>query len=284
MPSPVAAAKLMRSAVYNTEIRLLDGISYVLARNPKAYTGPGTNTYIVGKASVWVVDPGPYNLAHCSAVLNAIDGRPVKGILVTHTHLDHSPAADILKRMTGAKTYGFGGLCTKIPSETKAAVDPSFVPDVALSHDHIIGVGRWRVEAVHTPGHSPDHLCYSLPEQSVLFSGDHVMGWSSTVIAPPLGNLADYMASLTLLENCNASLMLPSHGGPVEDPRGRIGAIRDHRLMRHRQVADCLAEGLSEPADIVARIYRDLTPHLIEAAQGCVRAHMDTLRNDTALA
>lgn len=278
-PSPQVAAELTKNALYGVPIEVADGITLVLANNAKDYTGPGTNTYVVGDESVWIIDPGPDDRAHINAVLRAVDRRPVRGILITHTHLDHSPAAEPLKRLTGARTYGFGALSTDILAMTDEDVDDAFQPDEALSCGRLLGKGRWQVMALHTPGHFPNHMCFVLPHDGVLFSGDHVMGWSTTVVVPPLGHLGEYMASLDKLEAGGARLMLPSHGPAVQDPGNRIREVRDHRLMRHRQVATCLEQGIKKPQDIVAEIYQGLTPRLLEAAEGCVRAHIEFLQD-----
>ncbi len=279
--SPIVAKELRETACYGSASKVADGIICVLAKNPKDYTGPGTNTYIIGGETVWILDPGPNCEKHVDAVMYAVAGRKVEGILITHTHLDHSPAAEPLKKLTGAKTYGFGALSADILALTDEDIDSSFVPDVALSHGKMLGEGEFRIQALHTPGHFPNHMCYRLWNTDILFSGDHVMGWSTTVVVPPLGNLAEYMNSLNVLEDCNARLMLPSHGDAVTDPNGRIREVRDHRMMRHTQVANCVAEGLTCTAKIVEKLYVDLTPRLIEAAQGCVQAHLELLEEET---
>lgn len=273
-PSPIAANALREKAVYGVPAPVADGIVRLLADNAKDYTGPGTNTYLVGEERLWVIDPGPAEEAHVDAVVAAIAGRPVDGILVTHNHLDHSPAAKPLSARTGAPVFGFGGLPADLLSATDEDVDPTFAPDVQLLGGETIGEGSWRIEVLHTPGHFPNHLCFLLPEARILFSGDHVMGWSTTVIVPPLGNLADYLESLNVMAATGAQRLLPSHGDPVDDAQGRISDIRAHRMMRQRQVEACLARGMREPARIVDELYEGLTPRLLEAARGCVQAHI----------
>lgn len=275
--SRVVAAGSISAEHYGEATPVADAVLRVLARNPKDYTDTGTNTYVVGDEAVWIIDPGPADEHHIAAVLRAVAGRPVLGICVTHTHMDHSPAAAILKQKTGAKTYGFGALPKDILEQTTEDVDCRFVPDVRVSHGQLLGAGKWRLKALHTPGHFPNHLCFSLPEYQLLFSGDHVMGWSTTVIVPPLGNLQDYMDSLDVLEACEAALMLPSHGDIVAAPSARIEAVRQHRKMRHRQVRECLERGIVEPEEIVAHIYDGLSPCLLKAAKGSVLAHMELL-------
>lgn len=251
------------------------GVVRVLAENPKDYTGPGTNTYVVGDEAVWIIDPGPACHQHVDAVLKAVAGRPVDGILVTHTHMDHSPAAPLIARATGAKTFGFGALARDLLALTDEEVDVDFAPDHSLADGHLVGEGDWQVLAVHSPGHFPNHMCYYLPHKGLLFSGDHVMGWSTTSIVPPLGNLAEYLSSLDKLEALGGHLMLPSHGNEVTDVTGRISEIRDHRFKRQRQVETCLADGMTDPEAIVDEIYEGLTPCLLNAAKGCVEAHIE---------
>lgn len=276
-PSPEAADVLREHARYNEALPVADGIVVVLAENAKDYTGPGTNTYIVGDDRLWIIDPGPEDAVHVAAVLNAVAGRPVDGILVTHNHLDHSPAARPMKVAFDAPVYGFANLCPDLMAMTDEDVDLHFKADHELSGGEIVGDGRWRIEVLHTPGHFPNHLCYLLPEAETLFSGDHVMGWSTTVISPPLGNLGDYLDSLDLLEATNAARLLPSHGEPVHAAAKRIREVRDHRMMRHAQIEACLDKGTTNPSEIVAALYHGLTPRLVKAAQGCVEAHLEML-------
>ncbi len=279
-PSPSVAKELRANAQYGHATQVHNSVVCVLAENPKDYTGPGTNTYIVGDESVWIIDPGPDCAAHIDRVMQAVEGRQVKGIFVTHTHMDHSPAANRLKVICNAKTYGFGVLSPDIIALTDEDVDVDFVPDVALHHGQEIGIGDDKLVALHTPGHFPNHMCYYFAARSILFSGDHVMGWSTTVVVPPLGNLAEYMASLDVLDTCNADIMLPSHGLAVCNPLQRIEEVRKHRKMRHAQIADCLEKGITCPSKIVNKIYINLTPRLIQAAQGSVLAHIELLEDE----
>lgn len=275
LPSPVAAKALRDKAVYGVQIPVADGVDVVVADNIKDYTGPGTNTYLVGKDRLWVIDPGPADAAHIEAVVSAVGGRPVQGILVTHNHLDHSPAAAPLSDRLDAPVYGYGGLPEEIQHQSDEDIDPDFVPDRALMGGETVGEGRWRLQVLHTPGHFPNHLCYRLPDAGIIFSGDHVMGWSTTVIVPPLGNLADYMDSLDLLARAGAVRLMPSHGDPVDNALSRIEEVRAHRMMRQTQVEECLHRGMTDPADIVDVLYDGLTPRLLRAAEGCVAAHIE---------
>ncbi len=284
VPSPVAAKELRDKAVYGEPIPVADGVDVVVADNIKDYTGPGTNTYLVGTDRLWVIDPGPADTAHIDAVVSAVDGRPVQGILVTHNHLDHSPAAAPLSDRLDAPVYGYGGLPEELHNQSDEDIDPDFVPHKALMGGETVGKGRWRLRVLHTPGHFPNHLCYQLPEAGIVFSGDHVMGWSTTVIVPPLGNLADYMDSLDLLARTGAVRLMPSHGDPVDNALSRIEEVRVHRMMRQTQVEECLHRGMANPADIVDALYDGLTPRLLRAAQGCVEAHIEFYTSRRALA
>jgi len=275
VPSSVAAEALRDKAVYGVPISVANGIDVLLADNSKDYTGPGTNTYIVGDEDVWIIDPGPDNADHIDVVVDAVAGRKVAGILVTHSHLDHSAAARGMQAKTSAPIYGHGGLSPELLADSEENIDADFLPDHTLRGGEVLGAGDWRVQAFHTPGHFPNHLCYLLPEQNILFSGDHVMGWSTTVIVPPLGNLADYLQSLEVLKHTGAQRLMPSHGDPVEDACARIDEIYAHRLMRQHQVEQLLSKGERDPAAIVEILYQGLTPGLVQAATGCVRAHMD---------
>lgn len=280
--STETAQKLRATAVYGVPQDICQDVTLVLADNSKDYTGPGTNTYIVGSDDVWIIDPGPNDQQHIDAVLSAVEGHKVLGILVTHSHLDHSPAAAPIKLATGAPVFGFGGLDPMLISQTDEDIDETFAPDTTLTGGELLGEGRSRCRVVHTPGHFPNHLCYYFEEQRILFSGDHVMGWSTTVIIPPLGNLADYMESLDVLELLGAKRMLPSHGLPVDAPKARIQEVRDHRHMRHEQIANCIADGLCDVSGIVAKLYEGLTPRLLKAAEGCVSAHLDQMRQESS--
>ena len=275
VPSNVAAEALRAKAVYGVPISVANGIDVLLADNSKDYTGPGTNTYIVGDEDVWIIDPGPDDDEHVAVVADAVAGRPVAGILVTHSHLDHSPAARQLQAHTSAPIYGHGGLPTELLAASEEDIDIDFAPDHSLLGGETLGDGAWRLQALHTPGHFPNHLCYLLPEKNILFSGDHVMGWSTTVIVPPLGNLADYMDSLVVMKHAGAQRLMPSHGDPVDDASARIEEIRAHRMMRQEQVEGLLREGQIDPATIVEILYQGLTPRLVQAAKGCVQAHID---------
>ncbi len=248
----------------------------IVARNPIPFTFRGTGTYVVGKGGVPVIDPGPDLAEHVEALLAGLAGEQVTHILVTHTHRDHSPAAAPLKAATGAPTYGFGphaGGKRGDPAVEEGG-DWDFVPDVVLRDgDQVTGKG-WRFEAVHTPGHTSNHLCFALPDQGMLFSGDHVMGWSTSVIAPPDGDMAAYMASLDKLLGRHDAVYWPTHGPAITEPQAHVRAFVAHRREREAGILDCLRNGIERIDAIVDQLYVGLQPGLQRAAGRSVHAHL----------
>jgi glyoxylase-like metal-dependent hydrolase (beta-lactamase superfamily II) len=256
-------------------------IRRVVARNPSPFTFKGTGTYIVGHGQVAVIDPGPEIAAHIEALLGALRGETITHILITHTHLDHSPAAAAIKRATGAKTYGFGphgsGRAedrTGVGGVTEEGGDHAFVPDVVMRDGDAVEGPGWRLDAVHTPGHTSNHLCFALPEERTLFSGDHVMGWSTSVIAPPDGDMAAYMRSLAKLLGRDDAVYWPTHGPSIPDPKPFVQAFIAHRRERAAAILDRVAQGDAAIPAIVARVYAGLDPRLRGAAARSVLAHL----------
>jgi glyoxylase-like metal-dependent hydrolase (beta-lactamase superfamily II) len=252
------------------------GIRRIVARNPGPFTFRGTGTYVIGEGQVAVIDPGPDLPEHIEALLMDLAGEEVTHILVTHTHRDHSPAAAAVKDATGAPTYGFGPHAGGRRGE--AAVeeggDWDFVPDIAIKDgDEIAGAG-WRFQAVHTPGHTSNHLCFALPERGILFSGDHVMGWSTSVIAPPDGDMAAYMASLDKLLQRDDAVYWPTHGPAITEPKAHVRAFVAHRQERESGILACLEAGVGEIDAMVERLYVGLAPNLRRAAGRSVLAHL----------
>lgn len=248
----------------------------IVARNPSPFTFKGTGTYVIGGGEVAVIDPGPDLPEHVDALLAGLAGERVTHILITHTHRDHSPAAAALKAATGAATLGFGPHAGGARGEpgVEEGGDWDFVPDLALRDgDRIAGKG-WRFEAVHTPGHTSNHLCFALEDSGILFSGDHVMGWSTSVISPPDGNMADYMASLDKLLGRSDGVYWPTHGPAITEPHRHVGAFIAHRREREAGILDCLAAGVERIDAIVERIYVGLQPGLRRAAGRSVQAHL----------
>jgi glyoxylase-like metal-dependent hydrolase (beta-lactamase superfamily II) len=252
-------------------------IRRVLARNPSAFTFKGTGVYIVGNRNVAVVDPGPDLPEHIEALKRALKGLTVTHILVTHTHIDHSPAARWLKQFTGAKTYGHGPHGSGKANEgvkVEEGGDMDFTPDVAVRDGDVIRGDGWTIECVFTPGHTSNHMCYALKEEQALFTGDHVMGWSTTVVTPPDGDMRAYMASLRKLLARDDRILYPTHGAPVTDPKPFIQAYIDHRLEREAQILTCIRDGLSTIPEMVARMYADVDKRLHPAASRSVLAHL----------
>lgn len=259
------------------------GVLRVTANNPSPFTFHGTNSYIVGKDTLAVIDPGPEDEAHLAALLKAIGGRPVSHIFVSHTHRDHSPLAARLKQETGALTAAEGPHRDARPlrigelNPLDAANDEEFSPDIALPDGGAIEGDGWAIRAIHTPGHAANHAVFALEGSGLLFSGDHVMAWSTSIVAPPGGAMSDYMASLDKLIERDDRRFLPGHGGPVETPAAFMRGLKGHRKMRERAILERLRSGDRTIAEMVAAIYRDIDPRLHGAAGLSVLAHLEDL-------
>jgi glyoxylase-like metal-dependent hydrolase (beta-lactamase superfamily II) len=252
------------------------GIRRIIARNPGPFTFRGTGTYVIGEGEVAVIDPGPDLPEHVEALLMDLAGERVTHILVTHTHRDHSPAAAAVKEATGAPTYGFGPHAGGRRGEAgvEEGGDWDFMPDVAVKDgDEIAGDG-WRFEAVHTPGHTSNHLCFAMPDSGVLFSGDHVMGWSTSVIAPPDGDMAAYMNSLDKLLLRRDAIYWPTHGPAITAPQDHVRAFIAHRREREAGIVECHKAGTGTIDAMVERLYVGLDPSLRRAAGRSVLAHL----------
>lgn len=251
-------------------------VTRVLAGNPSPYTFTGTQTYLVGTEDVAVIDPGPDEPAHLAALLAAIGGRPVRAILCTHTHRDHSPAAPALKATTGAPIIGCAPLALDDAGpRADASFDTGYAPDAVLADGEQVTGQGWTLTAVATPGHTSNHLCFALEESGVLFTGDHVMGWSTTVVAPPDGNMAAYMASLDkLMQREQDRIYYPAHGEPVENPRRFVRGLAGHRKQREGQILRLLGEGIGAVPVMVERMYVGLDSRLHGAAARSVLAHL----------
>ncbi len=268
---------------YGNAVAVAPDVERVTAPNAGPLTFRGTNSYIVGRRRVAVIDPGPRDETHYAVLRAAIGGREVSDIFVSHTHMDHSPLARRLADETGARIHAEGphrAARLLHPGEVNPlaeSCDTDFVPDHALADGEIVEGDGWSLSAVHTPGHAANHCAFALEGTGILFSADHVMAWATTVVAPPDGSMSDFMASLERLLTRDDRIYLPGHGGPVEEPRKFVRALRAHRRMRERAVLERIRAGDGRIADMVAIIYRETDPRLHRAAALSVFAHIEDL-------
>ena len=258
-------------------------VRVVVADNPGPFTFKGTMSYIVGRGKVAIIDPGPDDAKHIAALLDAVRGETVTHIFVTHTHRDHSPAAPQVKAATGAEVFAQGPHRLARPLQIgearrlDASADMDFRPDVALADGEVVSGHGWTLEAVATPGHTANHMAFAFKEAELLFAGDHVMAWSTTIVAPPDGAMSDYMASLAKLGRRSEPVYLPGHGGPVrEAPRFVQHYIR-HRQGREASILRRLGKGAADIPTLVRAIYIGLDPRLNGAAALSVLAHLEDL-------
>ena len=252
----------------------------VLAANPSAFTFTGTQTYIVGTSEVAVIDPGPADPAHIAAILRATAGERIVAIVCTHTHRDHSPAAAPLAAATGAEIVGCAPLVLDDNGpRADAAFDSTYAPDRVLADGERLSGPDWTLEAVATPGHTSNHLCYHLIEDNALFTGDHVMGWSTTVVSPPDGDMAAYMRSLDKLGARSDAVYYPAHGEPVTNPQQFVRGLGGHRKQRERQILKLVGEGIGAIEAMVPLMYKGVDERLYPAAGRSVLAHLIDLRN-----
>lgn len=247
----------------------------LLAPNPSPFTFTGTQTYVVGDEDVAVIDPGPDVAEHVETLLAAIGGSMVTAILCTHTHRDHSPAARILKAATGAPIVGCAPLVLDdVGPRSDAAFDADYAPDRILVDGDIVSGAGWTLQAVATPGHTSNHLCFALPEAGALFTGDHVMGWSTTVVSPPDGDMTQYLASLEVLMGRDDAVYYPAHGEPIDRPRRLVRGLIGHRRQREGQILRLLGKGTDQVPAMVSSMYAGIDPRLHGAAGRSVLAHL----------
>lgn len=262
----------------------------VTVNNPSPFTFHGTNSYIVGDRTLAVIDPGPEDAQHLDALLRAIGDRPVSHILISHTHRDHSPLAVPLADRTGAIICAEGPHRSSRPLRPREtnpfqeSSDTELPIDQALAEGDIIEGDGWALSCVLTPGHCANHACFALEGTGILFSADHVMGWSTSIVAPPDGSMADYMASLDRMLERDDRLYLPGHGGPVDNPAPFVRGLKAHRRMRERAIVERIRSGDRSIAEMVAAIYRDTDPRLHGAAGLSVLAHLEELAEKGAVA
>jgi glyoxylase-like metal-dependent hydrolase (beta-lactamase superfamily II) len=260
-------------APYATLEQIEPGIARVLAHNPSAFTYTGTQSYLIGEREVAVIDPGPDLPEHLEALQRAIGGRPVVAIMCTHTHRDHSPAAKPLADATGAPIIGCAALSLEtVGPRADASFDGDYSPDLVLKDTDSVTVDGRPVVAVATPGHTSNHLCFAY--EGALITGDHVMGWSTTVVVPPDGDMAEYMRSLDKLRGRVDRIYYPAHGAPLTNPQQYVRSLIGHRMQRERQILRLVSEQARTIPDIVANAYPGLDPRLVPAAGGSVLAHL----------
>jgi len=255
----------------------------VMADNPGPFTFKGTISYIVGRGQVAIVDPGPDDPAHIGALLDAVRGETVTHIFVTHTHRDHSPAVPAVKAATGATVYAEGPHRAARPlhigehNPLDSSGDREFRPDVALKDGEVVEGAGWAIEAVATPGHTANHMSFALKDRGILFAGDHVMGWATSIVAPPDGAMSDYMASLDKLARRGEDLYFPGHGPAIRDARRFVNYYILHRKAREASILHRLGKGAADIPSIVRASYIGIDPRLTGAAGLSVLAHMEDL-------
>ena len=250
-------------------------VARVLAPNPSPFTYTGTQTHLVGTADLAVIDPGPADAAHHQALLRAIAGRPVTAIVVTHHHRDHSPGTRALQAATGAPIVGAAPVFLADDGpRADAAFDTDYSPDRVLTEGDTVAGEGWTLAAIATPGHTGNHLAFALPETGALFSGDHVMGWSTSIVSPPDGDMGDYMASLEKLLAREDRVYYPGHGEAVERPQRLVRGLLGHRRQREGQILRLLADVPRGIAAMVEKMYVGLDPRLLPAAERSVLAHL----------
>lgn len=259
------------------------GVVRVVAPNAGPFTYKGTNTYIVGSTELAVIDPGPADDAHIAAILKAANGRPISHILLTHAHRDHVDGLAALKAATSAKTYAY----QRDPEANRIAlndspsgsyfVDYDFAPDVVVKGSDTIEGADFALTAIHTPGHAPDHLCFALNGRNLVFSGDHVMAWNTSVVAPPEGHMGDYVRSLEILLDREDSAFLPGHGGRIFEPQRTVKAYLLHRRWREQAILKALADGKRTIRTMLPNVYQGIPSALIPAAMLSLQAHVEHL-------
>lgn len=262
---------------YGTPDKVAPGVRRIVANNPSPFTFHGTNTYIVGSGEVAVIDPGPNDPAQTDAIMRAVKGEKITHVIVTHTHLDHSPGSRAIARAAGAPIVGALPAPPGDNAPPIEAADPDFEPDIELADGDVLAGPDWTLCAVFTPGHMSNHYCLALAERDILFSGDHVMGWNTTIVSPPDGNMSDYLASLDVCITRSDALYLPGHGPPIEDPAPFVRAYLGHRRNRETQILRAIGEGLHTVPAMVQKMYAHLPERMYWAAGRSVLAHIENM-------
>lgn len=261
----------------------MPGIRRIMANNPGPFTFKGTVSYIVGRGKVAIIDPGPDDPAHIGALLDAVRNKSVTHIFVTHTHRDHSPAVPAIKAATGAMVYAEGPHRAARPlhigehNPLDASADRDFRPDVALKDGEVVAGDGWSIEAVTTPGHTANHMSYALKDRNVLFAGDHIMAWATSIVAPPDGAMSDYMASLAKLAQRTEGIYFPGHGPAITNASRFVSYYILHRKAREASILHRLSKGATDIPTIVRAIYIGIDPRLTGAAGLSVLAHLEDL-------
>ncbi|QND52261.1 MBL fold metallo-hydrolase [Phyllobacterium sp. 628] len=268
---------------YGEAVQLAHDIKRITVNNPSPFTFYGTNSYLIGRDTLALIDPGPVDEAHRATLLHAIAGRPVSHIFVSHTHRDHSPLATLMAQELGAKLVAEGPHRPARPLHIgeinflDASGDYDFVPDIIAADNSVIEGDGWAMRTIHTPGHTANHVAFALEGTDVLFSADHVMAWATSIVAPPDGSMSDYMASLDRLLERHDRVYLPGHGGAVTKPKTFVRGLKAHRKMRERAVLERVKLGDRTIAEMVKVIYRETDPRLHGAAALSVLAHLEDL-------
>jgi glyoxylase-like metal-dependent hydrolase (beta-lactamase superfamily II) len=266
---------------YGVAKEIAPDVRRIVANNPSPYTFLGTNTYIVGSGDVAVIDPGPADAAHLTAIAEATRGERITHICITHSHRDHCDGALPLQERLGGEIVAFGPTGTTrgagTPGLGDAFIDSAFTPDLPVADGDTVKGRGFSLDVLHMPGHAPDHLCFALVGKRIVFTGDHVMGWNTTVIAPPEGNMGDFLTSLDKLAQRHDRMFLPGHGGHVETPRRVVRAYITHRKWREQNILACIDDGVSTIPRIVAKLYGAIDAELKGAAALSVLAHLEHL-------
>lgn len=260
-------------------------IRRLVAHNPSPFTFHGTGTYIIGRDKVAIIDPGPAIPSHIHALEKFLETVEISHILITHNHVDHSPAAHPLKLVTGAEIYAFDmGQQADVDNHAEEGRDQSFTPDHILKDGDVIEGDGWTLDVVHTPGHLSNHLCFGLPQEKALFTGDHVMGWSTSVVSQPDGDMRDYLTSLEKLLDRDDEIYYPTHGAPIENPKPFVKALIAHRHDRERQILTAITEGARTIPEMVTTMYSDIPIFLHPAAASSVLSHLIHMADDGRVA
>lgn len=268
---------------YGEAVEIAPAIRRMTVNNPSPFTFHGTNSYIIGRDTLAIIDPGPLDDDHLAALRRAIGSRPVSHIFVSHTHRDHSPLAETLRRETGALVVAEGPHRPARPLHTgevnllDASADTEFSPDIEAADQSLITGDGWTIRTIHTPGHTANHAVFALEGTGIVFSADHVMAWSTSIVAPPDGSMSDYMASLDRMLERRDRVYFPGHGGPVTKPGAFVRGLKTHRKMRERAILERVRAGDRTIPAMVKAIYRETDPRLHGAAGLSVLAHLEDM-------